>query len=117
MIFMSAINEIDSGIECKCFDNAIEGWQGLQKNNRKKPDCIFLDLNMPLMHGFEFLKLIKTSEEFNGIPVIIYSTSSRDADKIKALELGAFNFLSKPTSFSEVKNKISNLLTNVYNQQ
>src|SRR4051812_7160817 len=112
MIFASAINEIDANINCECFSNALNSLQTLQTTN-DKPDCIFLDLNLPLMHGFEFLEIIKSSNEFFDIPVIIYSTSSAEADKIKAKELGASNFLSKPTSFSELKNKVTALLTTV----
>src|SRR3954464_10206706 len=84
LIFTSVINEINSSIDCRCVDNAINGLKTLHVNNNYKPDCIFLDLNLPLMHGFEFLKSIKTSSDLNTIPVIIYSTSSREADKIKA---------------------------------
>ena len=112
MIFANVINEIDANINCRCFENALNSLQTLQTNN-DKPDCIFLDLNLPMMHGFEFLEIIKTSKELNDIPVIIYSTSSREADKIKAKELGASNFLSKPSSFIELKNKVTNLLTTV----
>jgi DNA-binding response OmpR family regulator len=113
VIFACAVNEINSQIECNCFDNAERSLQVLQTNHNQKPDYIFLDLNLPIMHGFEFLQLVKTSSELNAIPVIVYSTSSREADKIKARELGAINFLSKPTSFTELKNKISDLLIGV----
>lgn len=113
MIFAHIINEIDTNINCKCFGNALNSLQTLQTNNADKPACIFLDLNLPLMHGFEFLEIIKTSKELNDIPVIIYSTSSREADKIKAKELGASNFLSKPNSFIELKNSVTHLLTTV----
>ena len=112
MIFMSVVNEINSQIACKSFDNAVNGLQSL-KTDKNKPDCIFLDLNMPFMHGFEFLKLIKTTKELNNIPVIIYSTSSREADKLKAKELGASNYLCKPTSSTELKDKLTDVLTTV----
>ncbi|WP_018614841.1 response regulator [Segetibacter koreensis] len=115
MIFRHAINEINTQIECNCYDNAEQGLRALKTDNQHKPDFIFLDLNLPFMHGFEFLQLLKTSEDLNDIPVIIYSTSSRDSDKIKARELGALNYLSKPTSFNELKVKITNLLNEVYN--
>jgi DNA-binding response OmpR family regulator len=114
IIFTAAINEINTKIDCKCYSNAFSGLKKLETDDIQKPDCIFLDLNLPLMHGFEFLQLIKTSKELNNIPVIIYSTSSREADKLKARELGALNFLSKPTSFNELKHKVSDLLTTVY---
>jgi CheY-like chemotaxis protein len=113
LIFTTVVNDIDSDIEVKCFDDAEQTLETLETSNGDKPDCIFLDLNLPFMHGFEFLQLIKTSNQLNNIPVIIYSTSSREADKIKAKELGAQSFLSKPTSFIELKNKLTGLLIDV----
>ncbi|MDB5190591.1 MAG: hypothetical protein JWQ96_154 [Segetibacter sp.] len=113
MIFTKVINEINSNINCKCFGNALSTLQTLRTNIYDKPDCIYLDLNLPLMHSFEFQKIIKTSEELNNIPVIIYSTSSREADKVKAMELGAINFISKTTTFADLKNKVTNLLPTV----
>jgi DNA-binding response OmpR family regulator len=115
VIFTTVINEIDNNIEVEGFDNAEQALKTLETRDKTKPDCIFLDLNLPYMHGFDFLHLLKTSHHLNNIPVIIYSTSTREADKIKAKELGAANFLSKPTSFIELKTKLTGLLTDVCN--
>lgn len=115
-IFTTVISEISSKIDCKCFDNAFNTLETLQRDRNSKPDCIFLDLNLPLMHGFEFLQTIKTVEDLSDIPVIIYSTSSRESDKVKARELGASNFLSKQTSFDDLKNKVNLVLTDVFCQ-
>jgi CheY-like chemotaxis protein len=116
MIFLSAVGEISALIDCNCFDDAEQGLRVLQTNNESQPDCIFLDLNLPLMHGFEFLKSLKNSSNtnINNIPVIIYSTSSRHTDKVKAQELGAFNFFSKPTSYSELKKGITDILKGIH---
>jgi DNA-binding response OmpR family regulator len=110
MIFMSAVSDINTHIDCKCFDSAEQGLEAL-KTTEQHPDCIFLDLNLPFMHGFELLELLKGSAELNSIPIIIYSTSSREADRIKAMQMGALKFFSKPTSFTELKRGISELLT------
>lgn len=110
MILMSAVNEINSQIDCKSFDNAIQSLKNLQ-TDKHKPECIFLDLNMPFMHGFEFLQVIKATKELDHIPVIIYSTSSREAGKIKAKELGAADFLSKLTPVTKLKKKLSEVLS------
>src|SRR4051812_45619674 len=53
------------------------------------PDVIFLDLNMPLMDGFEALKLIKSNEKLKHIPVYVLTTSRREEDRTIATELGA----------------------------
>lgn len=113
MIFLSAVSDINTGIDCKCVDDAEQGLHVLQTNDQHLPDCIFLDLNLPFMHGFEFLKRVKESSGISEIPVVIYSTSSRDTDIVKARELGAFNFFSKPTSYTALKKGITDILTGI----
>jgi CheY-like chemotaxis protein len=106
MIFSSALNEINASIICECVDNAEIGLTCL-KSEKFKPDFIFLDLNLPLMSGFEFLEAVKGIDPINIIPVVIFSTSSRETDKEKASELGAVDFISKPNTFAELKDRIN----------
>lgn len=67
------------------------------------PDVIFLDLNMPIMSGFEFLTEIKKQDILKNIPVIIYSTSQMEENKNKASAFGASGYISKPSDFNEMK--------------
>ena len=109
LIFKTVINDINSEVKLTCFADAEQILNVLDSNN--KPDCIFLDLNLPLMHGFDVLRHLKSSPDLDSIPVIIYSTSSRDSDRMKSFDLGAFDYLSKPTTYSELKEKINGLLS------
>lgn len=59
-------------------------------------DCILLDLEMPRMDGFTFLKWLRAQPRFNQTAVIIISSRSMDKYKVKAKNLGVSNFLSKP---------------------
>ena len=110
MIFMSVVNEINSQIACKSFDNAVNGLQSLQ-TDKNKPDCIFLDLNMPFMHGFEFLKLIKTTKELDDIPVIIYSTTANPEQVKKTYNKGANLYMQKPSSYEGIKKLMNKILS------
>jgi two-component system chemotaxis response regulator CheB len=74
---------------------AINGEEGIQKVASLKPDLVTLDLEMPKMDGFTLLRILTT--RFS-VPVIVISALS-GADKVfKALELGALDFIAKPTS-------------------
>ena len=73
---------------------ATDGNEGLKQAMRLKPDLITLDLEMPVMDGFTFLRiLMKTSPT----PVIVISSRGEDINVFKAMELGAVDFIPKPT--------------------
>ena len=64
-----------------------------------KPDLILLDLNLPKKNGFEVLSDLKRSESLRTIPVVVFSTSRSEPDRIASLALGAQDYFTKPSSF------------------
>jgi two-component system chemotaxis response regulator CheB len=72
---------------------ACDGEQALREAERLRPDLILLDLQMPRMDGFTFLRLLMARQP---IPVVVISALSRKTDVFKALELGALDFVPKP---------------------
>lgn len=78
---------------------ATNGEEGIQKVNSLKPDLVTLDLEMPKMDGFTLLRILTT--RFS-LPVIVVSALN-GADKVfRALELGALDFVSKPTGVASI---------------
>lgn len=74
---------------------AADGEEGIRKIIDLKPDLVTLDLEMPRMDGFTLLRIVMNSCP---TPVIIISAKSEDERVFKALELGAVDFIAKPTS-------------------
>ena len=66
------------------------------------PCLIILDINMPIMDGLEALRQIKKVKDYSDIPVVMFSTSTRLADKKAALDLGA-EYISKPNSYKDLQ--------------
>lgn len=69
--------------------------------NRKEyplPAVVLLDLNLPLVPGFDVLKWMRNHPDFAKTPVVIFSSSNREDDRARARELGANEFLAKPSS-------------------
>ena len=85
-----------SGYKVLTARNGKEAFEQFHNNN---PDIIVLDLVMPEMDGFEFLKELRA---FSDVPVIILSAKSEDVDKIKGLTLGADDYLQKPFNPNEL---------------
>jgi two-component system chemotaxis response regulator CheB len=74
---------------------ACDGEEGLRKVIDLRPDLITLDLEMPRMDGFTLLRIVMQKQP---TPIIVVSSRSDDEDVFKALELGAVEFVSKPSS-------------------
>jgi CheY-like chemotaxis protein len=93
--FLQAMEDVLPGMVC---DTAPNGKVALDNLNASilRPDLIFLDLNMPLMNGWQFLSEIGKHEGLTEIPVVILSTSG-DAQTVRqTLALGARHFITKP---------------------
>ncbi len=110
VFFKDAIRSIDPTLLC---DIAINGQVAIDnlKISNALPDIIFLDLNMPIMNGFDFLTQIKKEDRLNKIPVGIFSTSNIISDKELSKGLGAIFFLTKPNDFQELCKKLQQILT------
>ncbi|MCP2025441.1 CheY-like chemotaxis protein [Flavobacterium sp. HSC-32F16] len=99
--FMEALQAVSSA-DYTSMQNPVEALNKLIKKELQ-PDVIFLDLNMPVMSGFEFLVEIKKQDFIKNIPVIIFSTSQFEEIKFKAKNYGANEYISKPSDFNELK--------------
>ncbi len=70
-------------------------------NNPAKPAIILLDLNMPVMGGIEFLKVIKADEKLRQIPIIVLTTSKEESDLVESYDLGIAGYIIKPVEFEK----------------
>ncbi|MGE5412198.1 MAG: LytR/AlgR family response regulator transcription factor, partial [Clostridiales bacterium] len=98
--YLSANDKIELISECS------NGFEGLKAINEKKPDIVFLDIQMPKITGFEMLELIEE------MPVVIFTTAY-DQFALKAFEVNATDYLLKPFSlerFNEALDKALFLL-------
>lgn len=109
-IFTEAVKIIDKSIVCLKSNNSETVLQSFKKHLAPVPDLIFLDLNMPLVSGKEFLSQIKSIEPYSKVPVVIYSTSSYPGDIKETKRLGAAYFLTKPYSMAELIKNLNELL-------
>lgn len=73
------------------------------------PCLIILDLNMPRLDGFESLKILRASERYRDIPVVVFSTSREPKDIAKSKVLGANDYISKPLTMSSLDSIVKQL--------
>lgn len=100
-LFCEAVMKIGTQMDCRTVQNGRKLLE-LLASGEYQPEVIFLDINMPIMNGWECLTSLKKDSRFRDIPVIIYSTSSLPKDVERAYGLGAHLFLAKPENFGEL---------------
>lgn len=91
-------------------DSALDGEEALEKIRHNPPDVILLDLMMPKISGFEICQRIKNDKHTQFIPIIVITALQEQSDKLKAIELGADDFLVKPINRLELTTRIKSLL-------
>ena len=86
---------------------ATDSMQALAKVREELPDLILLDVMMPDMDGFETLQHIR---EISSVPVIMLTVKGEEGDKVRGLELGADDYVTKPFSPRELSSRVKALL-------
>jgi CheY-like chemotaxis protein len=109
--FADAIADIHLNFPVEFCKNGLELLDRLYDENLGIPDIIFLDLNMPMMSGFETLKEIRKDVRFKNIPLIaIYSTSATEDGIKNTFGLGANAYIVKPTDFDDLKKLLKKVI-------
>ncbi len=86
--------------------NFLDDCERSDEGQKRKPDLIILDLNMPKKDGRETLSEIKSHPKRKNIPVVILTTSQAESDISQAYQLGANSFIQKPFKYSDFKSTI-----------
>ena len=82
----------------------------MDEMRKHRPDILLLDVLMPNVSGFDILEQLRKEDGFSHLPVIILTSSSDAETKLRALDLGATDFLSKPVDPSELALRVRNTL-------
>ena len=89
---------------------ARDGEEALAEVERQLPDCIVLDVMMPRLDGFEVCRRLKSRRSTRTVPIIMLTALAEVEDKVRALDLGADDFLNKPVSLQELVNRVRSMV-------
>jgi two-component system KDP operon response regulator KdpE len=86
---------------------AYNGTQALEKVRTSLPDLVLLDVMMPDIDGFEVLRIIR---EVSNVPIIMLTAKGEEDDRVRGLELGADDYITKPFSPRELSSRVRAVL-------
>ena len=77
----------------------------------QSPDLVLLDLNMPVLDGFQVLRRLKSGDGAKDIPVIMLSAHGQEKEVVTGLEVGAVDYVTKPFSLPELIARVNRSLS------
>jgi len=95
---------------------ANDGQEALTAAASEKPDLILMDMDLPVVSGWDATRSIRNNPELAPIPVIALTAHALPADREKAMQAGCDDYQTKPIEFAELLEKITQLLERRVNQ-
>ncbi|HEY8693416.1 MAG TPA: response regulator transcription factor [Chloroflexota bacterium] len=101
----SLIKFVSQNLRARGYDvaDASNGLEGVERVKDYKPDLVILDINMPGMDGFEVCSYVR---QFSDAAIIMLTASGHEGDKIRALDMGADDYLTKPFGIGELMARV-----------
>ena len=92
---------------------AVDGEEGLLRVTEDNPDLVVLDWMLPKISGIEVCRRLRSKPETRNVPVIMLTARSEEADRVRGLETGTDDYLTKPFSMSELCARIKAVLRRI----
>ena len=89
---------------------AVNGLEGFQSVQASVPDCVILDLMMPVLDGFGFLKRVRSLMETVDVPILILTASEDERNKVRGYQYQADAYMSKPYNLEALTDEVRRLL-------
>lgn len=89
---------------------AVNGLEGFQSMQASTPDCVILDLMMPVLDGFGFLKRVRSLMTMVDVPILILTASEDERNKVRGYQYQADAYMNKPYNLDALTDEVRRLL-------
>ncbi len=89
---------------------AANGREAIAQMVEEKPDLVFLDIMMPVMDGFQLLEVVRERKDWADVKIVVLSALDSNQDIVKAFNLGAKDFITKPIVLSKLLSTVAEQL-------
>jgi DNA-binding response OmpR family regulator len=110
-IFEMCVRNVKSDVDFLALSSGVDAVVLLRSDDKYVPDYIFLDVNMPKMNGIDCLRELKQIKRLEHTKIFIYSTTTDKKVAAHSKELGANDYIVKPASTTELKNKLHTIFS------
>lgn len=110
-ILEEVFSSVDTDLSLQFFSNGKQVLSHLENSKDNLPCLIVLDFNMPELNGADILKILSKDQRYEKIPKIIWSTSDAPVFRSMCLELGASDYLVKPSKINALQDMVKHMLS------
>ena len=89
---------------------AASGREGLAELQRQRPDLLILDLMLPDVSGYELCQQVRADQELADIPVLVLTARAQQTERLKGIEVGATEYVTKPFRVSDLLGRVARLV-------
>lgn len=104
----------NAGYEVEGFSTGADFWKKVEK---KKPDLVLLDIMLPDTDGLEVIRKLRNKKSGEDLPVIMVTARTSEVDKVKGLDMGADDYMTKPFGVMELISRVKAMLRRVKFQE
>lgn len=101
-LFKYALSQADTDVALLHYENGQDFLQAVPDLYAANIGCILVDLNMPFVGGFEVIEALRKNEDFQHTPIIVFTSTKSNDEKLRAYSLGANAYISKPFEIDDL---------------
>lgn len=97
-------------IDLVLLENGREGLDYLIQHQGEEPDMILLDINMPIMNGYEFLEQLRKNSQWRDLPVVVHTTSDNPGDLNRCRSHGVMGYFVKHIDYAQYRANLETIM-------
>lgn len=101
-LFQYALGQLDRPIDLLHFENGRALLEDLSNIYPASVTCVLVDLNMPFVDGFEVISAIRSNSDFHHTPIIVFTNTNSNEERLRCYELGANAYVPKPLEIEDL---------------
>lgn len=101
-LFKYALSQVEKPIQLIHYENGRECLASISDIYPPSIACILVDLNMPYINGFELIAALRQKPDFEHTPIIVFTSTNSNEERLKSFQVGANAYVAKPTELEEL---------------
>lgn len=101
-LFEYALSQLENPVELQHFENGRDLVEALPNIYPASVNCVLVDLNMPFVNGFEVITALRTSKDFHHTPIVVFTNTNSNEERLRCYELGANAYVPKPLEIEDL---------------